>query len=103
MNFEIRRTIDADHPSLLGHFPGMPIVPGVLILDEIVAALTEWHEDSRLTAIRVVKFLAPLKPGQPFTICLSGGYDAGGKVDFACRVEDHVIAEGRLQVRCGAR
>ena len=81
----------------------MPIVPGVLILDEIVAALTEWHEDSRLTAIRVVKFLAPLKPGQPFTICLSGGYDAGGKVDFACRVEDRVIAEGRLQVRCGAR
>src|SRR5437870_11921313 len=101
MNFEVRRVIDADHPSLLGHFPGMPVVPGVLILDEILAALTEWREDSRLSAIRVVKFLAPLKPEQPFTICVSGGCNAGGEVDFACRVEGHVIVEGRLQVRCG--
>jgi len=103
MNFEVRRTIDAGHPSLLGHFPGMPIVPAVLLLDEILTALTEWREDSRLIAIRAVKFLAPLKPEQPFTICLSGGYDADGEVDFSCRVGDHVIVEGRLQVRCGAR
>jgi 3-hydroxyacyl-[acyl-carrier-protein] dehydratase len=40
MNFEGRRTISADHPSLPGHFPGTPIVPGVVILDEILAALT---------------------------------------------------------------
>ncbi len=101
MNFEVHRTIDADHPSLLGHFPGAPVVPGVVILDEIVAALTEWREDSRLTAMRAVKFLAPLKPDQPFTICLSRGHDADGEVHFWCRVEDRVIVEGRLQVRCG--
>jgi 3-hydroxyacyl-[acyl-carrier-protein] dehydratase len=59
MNFEGRRTISADHPSLPGHFPGTPIVPGVVILDEILAALTEWREDSHVTAIRAVKFLAP--------------------------------------------
>src|SRR5260370_37443496 len=100
MNFEVRRTIDADHPSLLGHFPGAPVVPGVVILDEIVAALTEWREDSRLTTIRAVKFLAPLKPDQPFTICLSRGHDADGEVHFWCRVDDRVIVEGRVQVRC---
>jgi len=66
MNFEVRRTIGADHPSLLGHFPGAPVVPGVVILDEILAALTEWREDSHLTVIRAVKFLVPLKPEQPF-------------------------------------
>ena len=101
MNFEVHRTIDADHPSLLGHFPGDPVVPGVVILDEILAALTEWREDSRLTAMRAVKFLAPLKPDQPFTICLSGAHNADGEVHFWCRVEDRVIVEGRLQVRCG--
>ncbi len=28
-------TIPADHPSLPGHFPGRPIVPAVVILDEV--------------------------------------------------------------------
>ena len=103
MNFEVRRTIDAGHPSLLGHFPRMPIVPAVLILDEILTALTEWREDSRLTAIRAVKFLVPLKPEQPFSICFSVSKEGGGDVNFCCRMEDRVIVEGRLQVRCGAR
>ena len=98
MNFEIRRTIDAGHPSLPGHFPGTPIVPGVVILDEILAALTEWRAGSHVTAIRAVKFLGPLKPQQPFTICLSAGQDAEGEVDFCCRFDDRVIVEGRLQV-----
>jgi 3-hydroxyacyl-[acyl-carrier-protein] dehydratase len=102
MNFEVRRTIDADHPSLPGHFPGAPIVPGVVILDELLAALTKWREDSRVTVIHAVKFLMPLKPGQPFTICLSAGEKAKNEVDFCCRVEDRVIVEGRLQICCGA-
>ena len=101
MNFEGRRTIGADHPSLPGHFPGTPIVPGMVILDEILAALTEWRGGSHVTAIRAVKFLAPLKPQQPFTICLSAGQDAEDEVDFSCRVDDGVIVEGRLQVCYG--
>ncbi|PYI54096.1 MAG: hydroxymyristoyl-ACP dehydratase, partial [Verrucomicrobia bacterium] len=65
LNFEVCRAIGPDHPSLPGHFPGTPIVPGVVILDEIVAALTEWRKDSHLTVIRAVKFLVPLRPEQP--------------------------------------
>ena len=103
MDFEVLRTIRADHPSLPGHFPGAPIVPGVVILDEIVAALAEWQNDCQLTVIRAVKFLAPLKPEQPFTICLSTGENGADDVNFCCRVKDRVIVEGRLQVRRGAR
>ena len=102
MSFELRRSITADHPSLPGHFPGTPIVPGVVILDEIVAALTGWRKDTRLTVIRVVKFLVPLKPEQPFTICLSVSQGAESEVDFCCRVEDRVIVEGRLEICCDA-
>jgi len=100
MNFRVRCTIAADHPSLPGHFPAAPIVPGVVILDEILAALTKWREDCQLTVIRAVKFLVPLKPEQPFTICLSAGKNVEGKVDFCCRIEERVIVEGELQVRC---
>jgi 3-hydroxyacyl-[acyl-carrier-protein] dehydratase len=103
MNFSVRCTIAANHPSLPGHFPAAPVVPGVVILDEILAALTKWREDCQLTVIRAVKFLVPLKPEQPFTICLSAGKNAEGEFDFCCRVEDRVIVEGRLQVRCGSK
>jgi len=96
VSFEVLRTISANHPSLPGHFPGAPIVPGVVILDEILDAFAEWREDSRVNVVRTAKFLAPLKPEQPFTICLSADKDSKGEVDFCCRVKDRVIVEGRF-------
>jgi len=98
MTFEVRHVIRANHPSLAGHFPGTPLVPGVLILDEVLAALQDWHKDCELTAIRMVKFLQPLKPEQLFTICFSMSNDDANEVNFCCRIEDRVIVEGRLEV-----
>jgi 3-hydroxyacyl-[acyl-carrier-protein] dehydratase len=102
MRFEVVRLIHADHPSLAGHFPGAPLVPGVVILDEVVAALDEWRRDSQLSGIPGVKFLAPLKPGQPFTISLFATSKDAGEVSFCCRAEERVIVEGRLEVVWGA-
>src|SRR5262245_20161482 len=102
MNFEVRRTIGADHPSLPGHFPGAAIVPVVVILDEVLAALMEWREGSHPTVINAVKFLEPLKPGQAFTISLVASKHGESQVAFRCQIENRVIAEGRLQVRHGS-
>ena len=98
MTFEVRRAITADHPSLPGHFPDAPLVPGVVILDEVRAALLDWQKDYELTAIRAVKFLQPLKPEQPFTICLSANNDDPSEVNFCCRIQGRVITEGQLEV-----
>ena len=98
MTFEAIRLIRADHPSLPGHFPGAPLVPGVVILDEVIAALAEWQRNSQLSGIRLVKFLAPLQPEQAFTISLSLRNHHGMEVNFCCRAEDRVIVEGRLEV-----
>jgi 3-hydroxyacyl-[acyl-carrier-protein] dehydratase len=103
MTFEVRRAIMADHPSLPGHFPDGPLVPGVLILDEVLAALRLWHQDYELTAIRAVKFLQPLKPEQQFTIRLSANNNGASAVDFCCRIEGRVIVEGQFEVRCSTR
>ena len=102
MTFEVLRLIHADHPSLPGHFPGAPLVPGVVILDEVVAALVEWRQNSQLSGIRSVKFLAPLKPEQPFMILLSATSENAAEVSFCCRIEDRIIVEGRLAVVWGA-
>jgi 3-hydroxyacyl-[acyl-carrier-protein] dehydratase len=98
MIFEVCRVIRADHPSLPGHFPGAPLVPAVVILDEVLEALIEWHQNSKLTGIGTVKFLAPLKPEHPFTICLSADDPRPREVTFCCRTEDRVLVEGRLEV-----
>ena len=98
ITFEVSRVVDADHPSLPGHFPGAPLVPGVVILDEVLEALIAWRGTSQLTGVRNVKFLSPLKPGQPFTICLFAKNERAGEVNFCCRIEDRVIVEGRLEV-----
>jgi len=96
MTFELEGVIRADHPSLPGHFPDMPLVPGVVILDEVLAALREWRSDCRMTTIRTVKFLAPLKPEQRFLVSLCTRDEDGREIDFCCRCADRVIAEGRL-------
>jgi 3-hydroxyacyl-[acyl-carrier-protein] dehydratase len=103
MTFEVLRLIDANHPSLPGHFPGEPLVPGVVILDEVIAALHEWRRDSELRGMPNVKFLAPLKPEQLFTILLSATSKNSGEVSFCCRAEERVIVEGRLAVVWGGK
>ena len=100
MTFEVRRVVMADHPSLPGHFPDAPLVPGVLILDEVLAALRDWQTDYELRGIRTVKFHQPLKPEQWFTICLSASNDSPTEVNFCCRTEGRVITEGQLEVCC---
>jgi 3-hydroxyacyl-[acyl-carrier-protein] dehydratase len=101
MTFETCRVIPADHPSLAGHFPGAPIVPGVVVLDEVVAALAEWRKESRLTGIPSVKFIAPIKPEQSFVIAFDSK-PAGTQIDFCCRLDGRVVVEGRLEITCGA-
>jgi 3-hydroxyacyl-[acyl-carrier-protein] dehydratase len=102
MTFETCRVIPPDHPSLAGHFPGVPIVPGVVVLDEVGAALADWRQESRVTGITSVKFLAPIKAGQSFVIEFDSTNPAGNQIDFCCRLGGRVVVEGRLEISCGA-
>ncbi|KGM54922.1 dehydratase [Lysobacter arseniciresistens ZS79] len=58
-------TIPADHPSLPGHFPGRPLVPGVVVLDRVLEAIESRH-GALPAGLRLpqVKFLQPLLPGE---------------------------------------
>jgi 3-hydroxymyristoyl/3-hydroxydecanoyl-(acyl carrier protein) dehydratase len=94
---EKQSLIPADHPSLAGHFPGYPIAPGVVILDEVLQALTDLWPGERAVEIPIVKFLAPLRPEQPFTIRL---VESGvRRVRFECIQHDgQLLAQGYLLV-----
>jgi 3-hydroxyacyl-[acyl-carrier-protein] dehydratase len=69
--------IAATHPALPGHFPGNPIVPGVVLLDRIASVLEK--DGARLARIGVVKFLSPLKPEENATLAIARD---GARVTF---------------------
>jgi 3-hydroxymyristoyl/3-hydroxydecanoyl-(acyl carrier protein) dehydratase len=64
--------IAADHPSLPGHFPGRPIVPGVLLLDQAIAAAEDWlRRPLRIASLQHAKFTRPLLPRETATLAFA--------------------------------
>jgi 3-hydroxyacyl-[acyl-carrier-protein] dehydratase len=80
---EKRATIAADHPALAGHFPGNPVVPGVLLLDQVLKA-------AGATNVPSAKFHAPLRPGEEFLIRVENDR-------FSVRRGDTLIVSGSLR------
>jgi hypothetical protein len=68
-NGEIKVRIPKHHPSFAGHFPGAPILPGVVSLDWVLTAvfkaLGRFDSPKRISA---VKFLAPFLPDEELTV-----------------------------------
>jgi 3-hydroxyacyl-[acyl-carrier-protein] dehydratase len=51
-------SVPREHPSLPGHFPGRPIVPGVVLLNLVFEAIrTQFNADVELQSIVSAKFL----------------------------------------------
>ena len=71
--FEFDILVSAAHPSIPGHFPGKPIVPGVLMVDQVLAAIRQLagHE---LVRLQYVKFSSALSPDeQAHVLCEVNG------------------------------
>lgn len=85
--------IPADHPSLAGHFPDRPIVPGVILLDRVIEAIEA--VDGALPPLRLpqVKFLKPLLPGQLASVQLQG---QAPRWRFRVVRDDDVLASGEI-------
>jgi len=95
MSAEFRFAVPADHPALPGHFPGRPIVPGVLLLDAVLRVVAA-AESGRGRPGRLVraKFPAPVAPGSEVAVTLAPrGAD---RVGFTCRCGDTTVLLGEL-------
>jgi 3-hydroxymyristoyl/3-hydroxydecanoyl-(acyl carrier protein) dehydratase len=89
--------IEPRHPALAGHFPGNPIVPGVVLLDHVIDVARQGHApDSFVCRIPWVKFLEPVLPGQQVMLGLE--FVSEGEARFTCRAGPVRVAEGVLAV-----
>jgi 3-hydroxyacyl-[acyl-carrier-protein] dehydratase len=73
-----------DHPTADGHFPGNPIIPGAVLLREIVMAISGADNAARCHTIRFAKFHQPVRPGD--TIVVSWVEADDGEIRFSCSV-----------------
>lgn len=89
-------SIPADHPALPGHFPGNPVVPGVVLLCQVWDAVCAQAGQPLLcSGWPNVKFLAPLLPDTPFCVDVDMSNPQSAK--FVCRIATHVIAQGNVK------
>ncbi|MBU6418844.1 MAG: hypothetical protein KGL20_03905 [Rhodospirillales bacterium] len=72
------------HPTAALHFPELPIVPGALLLDEAIAAISV----AAPLRLQTVKFLSPIRHGE--TIALSWQDRDGGTVSFEMRRQSDI-------------
>jgi 3-hydroxyacyl-[acyl-carrier-protein] dehydratase len=96
----LKLQIPVDHPSFAGHFPGQPIVPGVMLLDEVMQAamlhMPGWDDALKPgITIPVCKFLRPVLPGATLELTLSPGVQPDS-LNFKLQQAGQSVASGSL-------
>jgi 3-hydroxymyristoyl/3-hydroxydecanoyl-(acyl carrier protein) dehydratase len=89
------RRIDPAHPAADGHFPGNPIMPGAVLLDEIRAAIPV-----ATCGLRAAKFLIPVRPGDRLAIRWTTG--PAGVTFEAVLNGDRLAVSGLFLQKAGA-
>ena len=101
---KIDQLYEIGHRATEGHFTGHPIIPGVVILADVLRAFRTQNANQNLFSshytIRAAKFLRPVLPGQTMTILLKIAEcniaENRLAVSFECAVADAVVAKGAL-------
>jgi 3-hydroxymyristoyl/3-hydroxydecanoyl-(acyl carrier protein) dehydratase len=91
--------IAADHPAFDGHFPGQPIVPGVVLLDLAQRAI-EAETGCTLVALAAAKFHHPAGPGEALALQYEQRQNA---VSFEIRSATQLVASGRFLRQAAAQ
>jgi 3-hydroxyacyl-[acyl-carrier-protein] dehydratase len=106
-NLTLHLQVAADHPAYVGHFPGQPILPGVLLLDEALHALAAREGLAPAASrIKAAKFPSPVEPGEAlwlrYTATPAGDFRfevlagervaASGVVAFAAKIPGDAVS-----------
>ena len=104
---ECNARFSRDDPMFAGHFPGNPLVPGVILTEALaqtagIAAASGFPDDTRplflLSAIRGMKFFAAVRPEEEIVLRAEKLAQVGELWQFKtiASVAGKVVAEGQL-------
>ena len=85
--FGFELAVEPAHPALAGHFPGHPIVPGVLLLDRVMSAVTA-ELKRPVSVLKQVKFAAALLPGESAMVTCDA---FGDRLSFTVKTRRAVV------------
>jgi 3-hydroxyacyl-[acyl-carrier-protein] dehydratase len=95
-----RKSFQTDEPFFRGHFPGDPLVPGVILTEALAQtaglAAGQLGRSFRLSAIRGMKFLRAVRPLEVIALTARKVAVVGGLWQFevGAQVDGHTVAEG---------
>lgn len=95
----VELAVPRTHPAYAGHFPGRPILPGVVLLDLAKAAI-ENASGATITGIAMAKFQSPLAPGESLMLTFD---TSEGAARFELRCGERPVATGRFVLAQAAR
>lgn len=88
-------TITSSHPALAGHFPGNPVVPGVVLLDCIKQIALKDNAIESITGVNNLKFMRPVLPEQQVDVSIENIADK--RLRFICQVESDIVMQGEFE------
>jgi 3-hydroxyacyl-[acyl-carrier-protein] dehydratase len=102
-----RTSFETSDPMFAGHFPGNPIVPGVILTEALaqaagIAAASGYSDNQQpvflLSAIRTMKFLQAVRPEEQIDLRAEkiGATEALLQFKVTASVGDAMVAEGQL-------
>ena len=95
MNHVTHWTVPLDQPAFAGHFPGTPILPGVVLLDTAMQAIAQASGIALdRCEISSVKFLSPAHAGEALVI--QHVISASGTIRFDIVAGTRKIASGSI-------
>jgi 3-hydroxyacyl-[acyl-carrier-protein] dehydratase len=98
MNLSKTIQLAADHPAYAGHFPNFPVLPGAVLLDEVLQVIAaERGIDLNGWQIASAKFLEAVRPGDALRIEFDAA--AAGAIRFSVFATERKVIGGVLHER----